>query len=198
MSDTAVLPPLRADARRNRDAILRAAREVFSESGVTAPLELIARRAGVGRATLYRRFPTRDELVAAIFAADLEELQHVAATSGETDRAFFVILEHTLELQRRNAAVLEIFTTSTISREVVDQGAHAFNAFVEPLLWRAQAAGLVRRDLGVRDVGMLLFMIAATGPALRAAPDADHLRARAWQLLLDAIDPVRAPRQLAA
>jgi AcrR family transcriptional regulator len=58
--------PLRADARRNRDAILSAARETFEEQGVFAPLDAIALRAGVGNATLYRNFPTRDDLVSAV------------------------------------------------------------------------------------------------------------------------------------
>jgi AcrR family transcriptional regulator len=59
--------PLRADAERNREAILGAARQVFAEQGLEAPLEVIALRAGVGIATLYRRFPRRDQLVAAAF-----------------------------------------------------------------------------------------------------------------------------------
>lgn len=198
MSDITGIPPLRADAQRNRDAILRAAREVFAESGVTAPLELIAKRAGVGRATLYRRFPTRDALVAAIFEADMDELHRIARRDGDPALAFFAILEHTLELQRRNPAVLEIFTTSTISKDVVQHGAIAFEAFLEQPLREAQAAGLVRADLEVKDVGTLLIMIAATGPALRTDPGAERWRARAWQLLHDAIDPARAPRALVA
>jgi AcrR family transcriptional regulator len=58
--------PLRADAQRNRDAILRAAREVFDQEGALASLDGVALRAGVGSATLYRNFPTRDELLAAV------------------------------------------------------------------------------------------------------------------------------------
>jgi len=65
--------PLRADARRNRDAILRAAREVFELEGVLASFDGIALRAGVGNATLYRNFPTRDDLLAAVMESDLEE-----------------------------------------------------------------------------------------------------------------------------
>lgn len=64
---------LRADARRNRDAILRAAREIFELEGVFASLDGIALRAGVGNATLYRNFPTREDLLAAVMDSDLEE-----------------------------------------------------------------------------------------------------------------------------
>lgn len=63
--------PLRADARRNRDAVLRAARETFGEEGVLASLDGIALRAGVGNATLYRNFPTRDDLLAAVMESDI-------------------------------------------------------------------------------------------------------------------------------
>lgn len=76
--------PLRADARRNRDAILRAAREAFEADGVFTSLDGIALRAGVGNATLYRNFPTRDDLLAGVietsFAAALAEADELART----------------------------------------------------------------------------------------------------------------------
>lgn len=76
--------PLRADAQRNRDAILRAAREVFEAEGVFASLDGIALRAGVGNATLYRNFPTRDDLLVGVietsFAAALAEADELART----------------------------------------------------------------------------------------------------------------------
>ena len=78
--------PVRADALRNRDAILRAARETFQTDGVLAPLDGIALRAGVGNATLYRNFPTRDDLLAAVLrtniAAALEEATELARSLG--------------------------------------------------------------------------------------------------------------------
>ena len=70
--------PLRADARRNRDAILQAAREVFDLQGVLAPLDMIALRAGVGNATLYRNFATREDLLSAVMNSDLDEAKAVA------------------------------------------------------------------------------------------------------------------------
>ena len=76
-------PALRADAERNRCQLMTAALAVFAERGLDAPLDEIARRAGVGNATLYRRFPTRCDLVAAVFAGTLREViaaarQHLA------------------------------------------------------------------------------------------------------------------------
>lgn len=76
--------PLRADARRNRDAILQTAREVFELEGVLASLDGIALRAGVGNATLYRHFPTRMDLLAAVMAADLDDAQTVAKAAKAT------------------------------------------------------------------------------------------------------------------
>src|SRR3954454_19562531 len=67
---------LRADAARNRSALVEAAREVFAEQGLDAPLDEIARRAGTGNATLYRRFPTRTDLLAAVFAERMVEQLH--------------------------------------------------------------------------------------------------------------------------
>ena len=66
--------PLRADARRNRDRLVEVARSAFAERGLDAPLDDIARRAGVGPGTLYRHFPTREALLAAVYRGDIENL----------------------------------------------------------------------------------------------------------------------------
>jgi AcrR family transcriptional regulator len=71
---TAATRPMRADARRNRDAVLRAAATVFAAEGITAPLDDIATAAGIGNATLYRNFPTRDDLLAAVMADSVDAL----------------------------------------------------------------------------------------------------------------------------
>jgi len=73
-AEAGVSRPLRADARRNRDLLLVTAAELFSEQGVEAPLEEIARRAGVGIGTLYRHFPTRDALIAAVYRREVDLL----------------------------------------------------------------------------------------------------------------------------
>lgn len=71
---TTATRPMRADARRNRDAVLRAAATVFAAEGITAPLDDIARAAGIGNATLYRNFPTRDDLLAAVMVDSVDAL----------------------------------------------------------------------------------------------------------------------------
>jgi len=81
-------PPrrLRADAARNRDAIVAVARDVFAEQGLEAPLEVIAARAGVGIATLYRRFPTREKLVAAALTEKVAEYAEAAEQADPSER----------------------------------------------------------------------------------------------------------------
>ncbi|WP_413725651.1 TetR/AcrR family transcriptional regulator [Sodalis sp. RH16] len=74
--------PMRADARRNRDAILAAAREIFETEGVLASLDAIALRAGVGNATLYRNFPTREDLLAAVMEASIDSARAQAQALG--------------------------------------------------------------------------------------------------------------------
>src|SRR6266542_5485527 len=94
--------PLRRDAQRNRDAILAAARQVFCDQGLEAPLEEIARRAEVGIATLYRRFPSRVELLDAVLADNLQA--HIAAAEqalamDDPWEGFAFYLEETSRLQ---------------------------------------------------------------------------------------------------
>lgn len=83
-SHAAAARPRRADARRNREAVLRAAREAFEQDGVLTPLDGVAARAGVGNATLYRNFPTRDDLLAAVMQ---DSIAAAVMESGELARA---------------------------------------------------------------------------------------------------------------
>src|SRR3954468_9021673 len=99
---------LRADAARNREAIVQAAREVFAEQGLDAPLDDIARRAGTGNATLYRRFPTRCDLVAAVFADRMvEHLEAVEAALADQDawRGFASYVQTVGAMQARDRGI---------------------------------------------------------------------------------------------
>src|SRR3954470_18110866 len=106
---------LRADAARNRNALLAAAAKVMSEHGLDAPLDEIAREAGVGNATLYRHFPTRCALVAEVFAATLRT---VAAAGGEalTDpdpwHAFTTHIGFLCRLQATDRGLADLLTTA--------------------------------------------------------------------------------------
>lgn len=197
MSEIKASPPLRADARRNRDALLMAARNVFAEEGLDAPLDAIARQAGVGRATLYRRFPTREALIAAIFDADFDALSEVAARAEDPSRTYFDILEAAMEMQRENLGFIELWTRKQPVSELLPQAGERFAALLGPALVAAQAAGLVRADLTLDDTGTILLMVGAATANYRTNPDGAALRQRTITLLLDAIDPSRAPRALA-
>ncbi|MEV4422469.1 helix-turn-helix domain-containing protein [Patulibacter sp. NPDC049589] len=180
---SAARPSLRADARRNRDAVLVAAREVFAEQGLDAPLDAVARRAGVGRATLYRSFPTREDLVRASFDDNLEALEALVAEHADPDRAFEALLRTTAELQLRDLGFIELLARrgpdDAITHDIVER----FLAVLREPLRQAQAAGLVRADVAEDDAMLVVEML---GAAARGGAGRND---RALALLLDALAP---------
>ncbi|MEU8621536.1 helix-turn-helix domain-containing protein [Streptomyces sp. NPDC048623] len=152
---------LRADARRNQERILVAARAVFAEHGIDTPMATVARRAGVGVATLYRRFPTRDALVRAAFAQQMETCGR-ALTEALADpdpwRGFQRLVETVCELQREErgfpAAFVAAFPDSTVEHaRVREQVERDFTILVR----RAQAAGALRADFHPSDLAVALL-----------------------------------------
>ncbi|KAA9381502.1 TetR/AcrR family transcriptional regulator [Microbispora cellulosiformans] len=149
-------PGLRADARRNRGRILVAARAVFAEHGIDAPMATVARRAGVGVATLYRRFPTRDDLVRAAFAQQMETCAR-ALTEALADpdpwRGFQRLVETVCELQREEqgfpAAFMAAFPDSMAEHM---QARERTERDLMTLVRRAQAAGALRADFHPSDL----------------------------------------------
>src|ERR1700712_105173 len=102
---------LRADAARNREAIVEAAREVFAVQGLDAPLDEIAKRAGTGNATLYRRFPTRSDLVAAGFAGRMPpQAQAVEAALNDDDpwNGFASYIRSVAAMQARDRGIADL------------------------------------------------------------------------------------------
>ena len=184
--------PLRADAARNRARVLDAARTAFAEAGLDVGVEEIARRAGVGKGTLYRRFPTKEALVRAIFDGILEDIE---ALSVETDTvadpggAFAHFLSGAARMQATNQGFYDVVAyrlgAAALSAE---QRTRFLDAAARPLL-RAQEAGFVRSDLVPEDVQMMLRMVGATTrPAPDGKPMGDHWP-RFLGLLLDAARP---------
>src|SRR3954467_6259662 len=103
--------PLRADAARNRTRVLEAARAAFAEAGLEVGVEEIARRAGVGKGTLYRRFPTKEALVRAIFDDILEEVEQISEnTEQEPDprQAFAQYLSEAAHMQASNQGFYDV------------------------------------------------------------------------------------------
>jgi AcrR family transcriptional regulator len=151
--------PKRADARRNYDKVIAAARSAFTESGAETSLEGIARRAGVGIGTLYRHFPNRQALLEAVY---VEEVDRFCSSASELEGlgpwdAFATWIEGLVDyMATKMALAQELF-------DYVDRAAPVFTAcraslFAagEPLLQRAQEAGAVRRDVDVAEVIQLI------------------------------------------
>ena len=171
---------LRADARRNRDAVLDAARSVFAEDGLDAPLDAIARRAGVGRATIYRRFATREDLVRAIFDTTIDTLQ-VIADRADPARAFVEALVAASEMLGADRGFVDAVGRRPELREIAEYVEERFLDVVSEPLSRAQRAGIVRRDLEAQDALVLLDMLSG------AARTGAGRERRALALLLDTV-----------
>jgi AcrR family transcriptional regulator len=155
--------PKRADARRNYEKVLTAAREAFAEGGESPALEEIARRAGVGIGTLYRHFPNRQALLEALYVGEVEEMCRSAAELDGSDpwealEAWFERFISYIGTKRALAAELQNY---------LDPDAPLFQscrtslfAAGEPLLARAQEAGVVRKDVSIGDVIQLVIGVA--------------------------------------
>lgn len=174
-------PRLRADAERNRVAVLAAAREIFGTHGLDASLDEIARRAGVGNATLYRRFPRRRDLVAAVFADQMTEyvqLAEIALLEPDPWQAFAGYLQRIFEMQATDRGLSELLVTTAFDDdERLAELRRAAQRGASEVIRRAQAAGVLRADFTRQDISLL--MRANAGVVARAGqPDA-------WRRQLD-------------
>ena len=155
--DTQVLVrPLRADARRNRERILKAARAVFSASGRDAHLEDVARRAKVGVGTVYRHFPTKDALLEALAREQFDLLTQWSREAEEEPdawAAFNTMIWRGAELQASDRALMEAVADFKPS---VAQQASELHASIERLMRRAQAQGEMRADATGSDVQLMM------------------------------------------
>jgi AcrR family transcriptional regulator len=185
---------LRADAERNKAAIVAAAREVFAEHGLEAPLEEIAQRAGVGIATLYRRFPAREQLVAAALIEKVTQYADAAseATAASDPWAGFVgYVRRICELQAADRGLSDLLSMTLAADERIEHLRSTANAQVVSLIERAKAAGRLRADFVGEDLLLLLIASAAVGQATRA--DAPDTWRRFVALALDAFERKDAP-----
>ena len=193
---TAGTAGMRADARRNRQRLLAAALAAFTEHGADdASLDEIARRAGVGNATLYRRFPTRCDLVAAVFLGAMQEIVDAAGRAlAERDpwTALTGHLTFLCELQAANRAIADLLTTAVCGMPELERlRAAALDALTE-LIDRAKAHGDLREDFGHEDV--VLILMANAGLIERTAAAAPGAARRHLGYVLDGLRaPARAP-----
>ncbi|MQS16773.1 TetR/AcrR family transcriptional regulator [Streptomyces kaniharaensis] len=179
--------PLRADARRNRERILEAAVRAFSEKGADVPIDAIAKAAGVGSATLYRHFPTREALVEAAYRNELARVCDSAAellADNPPDRAMRLWMDDFIDYLAAKQGMADALRAAVASgadpfAETLDKLATA----VDTLLRAGAEAGLLRPDIDPIDVGLSL-----SGVALITSAPAQHERAgRLLDLLLDGL-----------
>lgn len=158
--------PRRADARRNYELLLSAAKEVFAEHGVDAPLDDVARRAGVGNATMYRHFPTRQEMIIAVYSDEVTELcdhgEALLEHAAPGDALFDWLDAFIAHVATKRGLALALAETGRRS-ELFDRWHESMHSTAATLLTRAQDAGAVRRDLGAVDLLALANGIALAG-----------------------------------
>jgi AcrR family transcriptional regulator len=167
---------LRADAERNRERVLTAARDLFAEQGLDASTNEIARRAGVGVATLFRRFPTRDHLVGAVFA---DKMTAYAAAIDEVLadpdpwHGFCACIERMCQMQADDRGFADVLTLTFPTAKHLEAERNKSADALGELLDRAKATGRLRQDFAHQDVPLILMANAGVITATRhAAPEA--------------------------
>lgn len=168
--------PLRADAERNRRRILAAAAEVFAERGLDAGLDEIARRAGVGTGTVYRRFPDKASLIEALFVSRVDamaELTERARRAPDGWTGLVTLITRSVELHLADRGLKELIygdvsVTASMRARVAEQIRQGQPAVAE-ILDRAKAEGAVRADYAVTDLSVTMFMLHGVGTF--AGPD---------------------------
>ena len=156
--------PLRKDAERNRQAILAAARELFADRGLDVSMDEIARRAGVGVGTVYRRFPDKAALIDALFEDRLETLVDIARQALERPDPWEAVgwfMECYVSLQVEDRGLRELLLTSPHGENRTQRARGRIKPFADELLRRAQRSGDLRPDVVGTDLGLLQFMLAA-------------------------------------
>lgn len=153
---------LRADAQRNLERVLDAATEAFAASGPDVSVHEIAERAGVGPATVFRRFPTKDDLMLAVIARRVEEIRSVFAEELKADdpgEAFFRAMRRIADLHMAAPGLHQC-----LAHCVDKPGAADLEPLGERLVVRAQKAGAIRRDVKPSDVLTLMKSVMQSAP----------------------------------
>jgi len=177
--------PLRADAQRNRDKVLRAAQEAFAASGYAVPLDEIAAMAGVGPGTVYRHFPSKEELFEAVATARLRDIIEAArglADDPEPGPAFFGFLGRFREEVTAKRDLPDVIAIPGSLQEEL-------HAALDLLLRRAQRAGAVRADITTPDLLALLKGIARTVNDGPPGPADQGLAGRLLAVVTDGLRP---------
>jgi AcrR family transcriptional regulator len=190
--DGVAVRPLRRDAERNRERILAAAAEVFAQHGLDASLDEVARHAGVGVGTVYRRFADKEELVQALFTQRIDDLASRAESAlAEPDpwQALISYIEQMAEAMAGDTGLRQLLLFSPYASEHTAYARQKFTPLVHALVKRAQATGQARADLEGTDLPFMILMLST------AADYAHDVSPRIWSryltLLIDGISAGR-------
>jgi AcrR family transcriptional regulator len=184
--------PLRADAERNRQRILRAAAEVFTARGLQASLDDVARQAGVGVGTVYRRFPDKEALAEALFEERIGiivGLAEEALAHPDSWEGLVTFLRKAGELLASDRGLREILMFARHGKDRVDRGRTRMQPVVTALVERAQRDGNVRGDLAPTDFPFIELMLSAA--AEYAADVRPGIWLRYFTLIVDGLRPSR-------
>jgi AcrR family transcriptional regulator len=182
----------RADALRNRERILTAAQEMFVEHGPEVPLDEVARRAGVGNATVYRNFPDRDALVREVVCSVMDRTARAAETALAENGDAFEALErfvHVSADERISALCPMVSVTFDQNHPDLVAARERVERLVGEVMDRARAAGQLRSDVGVGDLMVAVAQLSRP-PAGTECLRGDRFTHRHLQLFLDGL---RAP-----
>ncbi len=183
-----VEPARRKDAQRNREAILNAARELFAECA-DVPMCEVARRAGVGQATLYRNFPDRGDLAAAVLTEWLERTEQLAARHAGDPDAFFVLLRQVVEMTWRCHGIKELAHEDASVGSAIERFRRRLAELMTQPLRDAKSAGTLRRDLTIDDVFMILLMARGATDGVDGSAARASVAGRALALVVEGISP---------
>ncbi len=178
----------RADAQRNREALLRAAQQLVQQQGTDISLDEVAKLAGVARATRYRHFPTRESLLEALMRDFVVQLTRARDAVPDPDDAFLALLELAAGGIRDNPGLLEVAAYRDVRPELRAELREQTRAVIAEPLRRAQAAGRVRADLRPTDFSVLVGLAGAVAE-LAGQPDAEAPFERGMTLLREALAP---------
>jgi AcrR family transcriptional regulator len=184
--------PLRADAQRNRERLLAAAEEVFLERGADASMDDVAKRAGVGIGTLYRRFPTRESLLAAAYSAHFLSLAEASQARSATLDPLTALQQYLQELTVQTGIYRGMATSLGALLHSGTPGCDAMSAEGRRLLQQAQQSGAVRAGVSFED------LVAVAVATSLAAEQAGSSEKRIAQLLGLFFDGIASPARQAA
>jgi AcrR family transcriptional regulator len=191
--------PLRRDAERNRLRILQAARELFAARGLDVTLDDIARQAGVGVGTVYRRYPSREHLVEALFSAELDDVigwGQEALADPDAWNGLTRFIERASALLVADRGLQDVMFSRTYGQDHVARGRARIVPMVETLIERCHAEGVIRSDVVGADLGFIQFMLAAL------IEYSEEVRPGLWRryltILLDGLRPAPGSLPVAA